>query len=168
MSRPSSSVPSMWATPGGSSLPSRLTRYGSSGASQGANSALSTSRPMTMRPATAERLRRSWRHARCAFLVAGRASSAIADAWVDRAVQQIDGEVDQRDDHGREQHDALHERIVALVDRLDEQPADAWPGEDGLGDDRAAEQRADLEANHRHHRDQSIGQRVAGHDLNVA
>ena len=47
---------------------------------------------------------------------------------------------------------------------FDHQPADARNGEDRLGDDGAAKQRADREAEQRDGRDQRVPQHVAGQD----
>ena len=59
---------------------------------------------------------------------------------------------------------ALHDRVVAAEDAVDHQPPGAGDGEDGLGDDRAAEQRADAKAEQRHGRDQRIAQHVPEQD----
>ena len=48
--------------------------------------------------------------------------------------------------HGDEQDAALHRRIVARADRLNQQTADAGPGEDRFGDDGAGQHRAELQA----------------------
>ena len=50
-------------------------------------------------------------------------------------------------------------------DRLDGQPAEAGPGEDLLGEDRAAEQGSELEADHRDDGQRGVAQAVAEHDL---
>ena len=49
----------------------------------------------------------------------------------------------------------LHDRVVALEDRVQELVADAGQPEDDLGDRGAADQRADLEAGHRDDRDRA-------------
>ncbi len=51
--------------------------------------------------------------------------------------------------------------IVAAVDAIDHQPADAGHGEDGLGDDGAAEQRPEMQAEQRDRRDERVAQHVA-------
>ena len=72
-------------------------------------------------------------------------ASAGADAGIEDAIDEVDEEVDH-DEHERGQEDgALHHRVVAVVDRLHREPADARPREHGLGDDRAAQQGAELE-----------------------
>ena len=60
------------------------------------------------------------------------------------------------------------DRIVAAADRLDQPLADAGPGEDRLGQDRAGEQHADLQADHRDDRDQRVAQRVDADDAAAA
>src|SRR5262245_44196709 len=60
-------------------------------------------------------------------------ASAGADARVEEAIHQVDGEVHGDEHERREEDRALHDGIVAVVDRLDRQPPDPRPGEDGLG-----------------------------------
>ena len=50
---------------------------------------------------------------------------------------------------------------VAAADRLDQQEAQPGPAEDALDDDRAAEQRPELQAEHGDGRNQAVAQRVA-------
>ena len=59
-----------------------------------------------------------------------------------------------------QQHDGLHDGIVALRDRLHGELAHAGPGEDGLGHHRAAEQRPDLQPEDGHDRDHGVLERV--------
>src|SRR5262249_20608586 len=143
-----------------------------------------TSNATTTSPATAERLRRSWLQARCRLLRTGRictmerfgarstamedARLAITHSRIDRTVHQNHAQVDERNDERREEHDALDQWIVALIDGLDQQAADARPGEDRFGDDRAAEQSAHLQADDGDDRDECVGKRVAGHDRKSA
>src|ERR1051325_2030953 len=129
MSRPSSSVPSTCSPPGGSSRASSETMYGLSGARKGAKIAANTRIATITSPARAARLRRRRAQARAVLLAAGRAGarsapsvalSAIAHARIDHAVQQVDGEVDQRYRQRRHHDDALHEGVIALADGLDQ------------------------------------------------
>src|SRR5579859_42063 len=129
MSRPSSSVPSTCSPPGGSSRVSSETRYGLCGARKGAKIAAKTRVATITSPASAARLRRSRAQARAVLLAAGRAGarsapmvavSTIAHARIDHAIQEVDDEVDERDGQRRQHDDALHQRVVALADRLDQ------------------------------------------------
>ena len=73
-----------------------------------------------------------------------------------RSVKRFIADVGHRD-----QQDApLHERIVAESDRLNQQSADARPGEDRLGDDGAGQHRAELQADERDDRNQAVAERV--------
>ena len=63
-----------------------------------------------------------------------------------------------------QQHERLDHRIVAHVDGIDQQAAEARPVEHLLDDDRAAEQEAELQAHHRHHRNQRVAQPVLDDD----
>src|SRR5436309_338965 len=66
----------------------------------------------------------------------------IPNARIDETVHEV-GEEIHGDVRHRDQKDAaLHERIVAETDRLDQQAADARPREDGLGDHGARQHRA--------------------------
>src|SRR5215471_108340 len=60
--------------------------------------------------------------------------SAVADSRIEIAVQQVDGQVDRHEQHRDEQDRALGQRIVALVDRPEDEPADAGQREDLLDD----------------------------------
>jgi hypothetical protein len=57
--------------------------------------------------------------------------------------------------------------VVALEQRIEREAADAGPGEDGLGEHRAAEQGAELDPDDREHRDERVAQRVAVDDVVV-
>ena len=76
------------------------------------------------------------------------------------AVGHVDHDVDEHVGHRDHQHGALHDRIVALRDRIEQRGADAGPREHLLDDDRAGEQRAELQARDRDHRQQRVAQRV--------
>src|SRR5262245_39721180 len=78
-------------------------------------------------------------------------ASAGTGAGIEEAIEQVDGEVDDDEGDGREEDRALHDRIVAVVDRLNRQAADAGPREHGLGDDGTAEQCPELQRGDRHH-----------------
>ena len=86
-----------------------------------------------------------------------------ADPRIEQPVGQIGEQVHQHVGDGDEQDAALHQRVVAEADRLDQQPADAGPREDRLGDDRAGQHRAELQADDRDDRNQAVAERVA-HD----
>ena len=86
--------------------------------------------------------------------------SGSADRGGRRPVdQQVHRHVGDRD----QQDAALHQRVVAEADRLNQQPADARPREDRLGDDRAGQHGAELQAEDRDDRDQAVAERVPEH-----
>ena len=97
------------------------------------------------------------------------ASAAVRrrDARIEPGIGQVDEKVGQHEEEHDDQHAGLHDGIVARVDGVVDQRADAGPREDDLGEDRAAEQAADAEAEHRHRRDRGILQRVFVDDLGV-
>src|SRR5712664_3648158 len=92
--------------------------------------------------ATRRRVRRATRPPRA---VSAGAASAGTDTGIEEAIHQLDAEVEADEEHGRQEHHALHDRVVAVVDRVDGEPADARPREHRLGHHRAAEERAELE-----------------------
>ena len=83
---------------------------------------------------------------------------------IDDEVREV-GEQVQHDVGGRgEQHDALHDRVVAVEHRVDDQLAEAGDREHLLGQHRARQQRAELERAERDDRHQRVAQRVLQHD----
>ena len=67
------------------------------------------------------------------------AASRVGDPWIDNGVQKVGEQLAgkrQNRKHEREPHD---DRIVAVGDRVEKQPAHSGPTENLLKDDRAAE-----------------------------
>src|SRR5438094_714506 len=147
MSRPWASVPNQNSRPGGSSATIRLASMtGSVWASHGAKTptktAVRNSAPPTVRFAPS-------------FM-----ASSVLDARVDHRA----GDVDQRVDDEEEQHDdqdaALHRRDVALEHAVDQQRAEAWPGEQLLHHHALPHQRAELQAERGEHDHCDVAQHV--------
>ena len=107
-----------------------------------------------------------------AGLISATASTALtcrdADARVEQRVDDVDEQVDDDVARRRDEHDALDQRVVALVHGLDRQPAEAGDAEDRLRDDRTGDERAELEADQRRDRDQAVAERVPADDLPLA
>src|SRR3990172_8084002 len=172
MSRPRWSVPRRCARP---SAPSSVGgfkrvrsdwRSGSSGTTQGAttaSSARSATKPSPSRMSQGMRLPRG----RDSFIAAS-ASSAGAGAGIEDAIEEVDGEVDDDERDRGEEDRALDDRVVAVVDGLDGEPADAGPGEDRLGYHGAAQQGPELERRDRQDRDGGVLERVLGDDDRLA
>src|SRR6266498_3760932 len=59
---------------------------------------------------------------------------AVPDARVEHRVEEIHDEVHQHDDGHDHQVDALDDGVIALVDRVEEEPPHARQLEDGLDD----------------------------------
>src|SRR3954464_5091288 len=132
----------------------------------GAKIAMKMNAPTNRKPICAPVFRRTRRHASrhrplgwsktssadssSATLI--RASSRVPDPGVDHAVEQVDDEVHEHEDDREEEDAALEHGIVAVEDRLREPGTDSGPREDRLGEDRAGEQQARLETDHRGHR----------------
>src|SRR2546425_9633301 len=154
-SRPRWSVPSGYARPsaasivGGLSLSRSDWRSGSCGASTGAAAATTNSAPTNASASSAIHGRRR-----------RGVSSTGTETGIEDAIEHVDQEVDDDERRGGQEHRALHDRIVAVVDRLDRQPADPRPREDGLRHDRAGEKLTELEAGDRDDRQRGVAQRV--------
>src|SRR5713226_8534206 len=74
------------------------------------------------------RTKRSARRRCRSGAVAGAATrSTDADAGIEDAIEHVDGEVDHHEERGRDEDHALHDRVVAVVDRLDGQAPHARP-----------------------------------------
>src|SRR5262245_63210207 len=117
----------------------------------GAATATATSTRTNTPPASAiQRVRRA-RLVRGA-VSAGAPASAGTDAGIEEAIDQVDAEVDHDEEQGGEEHRALHDGIVAVVDRLDCEPPHAGPCEHRIGHHGPAEQGAELEPSDRHDR----------------
>src|SRR5262249_11845374 len=136
-------------------------RTGSCGASQGAVTATNASSTTNATPhATRRRVRRATRPPRVAS--AGSASTAT-ESRSGEAMRELDGVVDDdENDRGEEEH-ALHDRIVAVVDRVDRKAAEAGPREHGLGHDGGAQQRPELQPGDRQNGNGRVAEGVLGH-----
>src|SRR5262245_20121210 len=167
MSRPKRSVPKGCAHEGALSASATFISVGSYGAITPANAA-STMRARTrMLPKTTRRLRSvGCRPARHRDIAAGglvMTTLSTADPRVDGGVEQIHGEVAQHEERADEEDGALHERIIPLDHRAQEQAAHPGQGEDFFGDHRAPEEIADLDARHRAEGDAAVLQGVPPH-----
>src|SRR5213594_1454650 len=166
-SRPRWSVPSTCALPsaaesvGAASRARSDWRTGSCGAITGAAIAvMTTSRTNTPPPSAIRRVRRP----RLGRTAAAGSPSARADAGIEEAIDQVDAEVDHDEEYGGQEHRALHDGVVAVVDRLDREPSDARPRKHRFRHDGAAEQRAELQPGDGDDRDGRVLQRVLGDD----
>src|SRR5262245_6134329 len=140
-SRPTLSVPSQWVGLGRASAFPRFCLSGSYGDRSGAPSATTSATSSTAAPKGASRARAARRRA-------SQRRSVRPDARVDPAIEEVDEQVAQDEADRDQQHHALHQRIVAREDRVHDEAADAGQSEDVLGDDGAADQRAELEPEH--------------------
>src|SRR5262245_20683276 len=177
-SRPTWSVPSRCsAVPcsihaGGDSRCRMSTVSGSYGAINGAKIAvamMSRSTPAAPTPQRSRARRRhvAWRTVAGAPPAATTSVSSIRvgvllaaaggpDPRIDEPDDQIDHEVHPDDQECQEHHGALDHREVLVADRLDRERGHARPCEDGLGDDGPAQELAELQAQHRDHRNARV------------
>src|SRR6266700_3606817 len=183
VSRPVWSVPSRWCALGPSRLAPRFCLIGLYGVSSGAAIAAATMSASRITPDASA----GWRYQRrargwaCSSACAARAGSGkeIAlirylplaslgsdrspvepDSRVECRVGQVGEQVDQHDEHSEDEGHPLHDREVALEDRVDHQLADAGDREDALDDHRSADQVADVDAEHGDRGDHRVAQHV--------
>src|SRR6185312_8557203 len=126
MSRPSSSVPNQCKADGALRTLVQLCATGSYGVTRGAKIASRMNSTITARPNTAP-LRRNSRRVRrrhgvsiVAALASGMRSMvasamrSAAQPWIDQDVGDIGEQIERDVDRRRDQHDALHDRVVAI------------------------------------------------------
>src|ERR1700722_9950361 len=184
MSWPSPSVPSTkrqeppFSHTGGARTASRNCSIGEWGATIFAASAKRTMMAKTASPITAPRFSRNAaqndaRGEGCSRTAAASSpigvviaatSAAMADPWIDDAIDEIDNQIDEDDDGRDEQNAALERWIIAPADRIDQPMADPRPGEDRFRQHGAGHQTGNREANHGHHRQERIAQSVNADD----
>src|SRR5690348_16426328 len=165
-SRPSASVPRRCAAEGGARRASRLIWAGSASGSSGA----AIARPTTtaIHSNASQKTKPSRRPPRPmaapVSTISVASSAAMADARIERGVEQVDEEIDDDEGDGDEQHAALQHDEVARVDALDQQAPDAGQREDRFDDHGAADEPADIEPDHGHQRERGRLQRMDKED----
>src|SRR4051794_22070735 len=97
-----------------------------------------------------------------------RSGSAIGHTWIQIGVHDVHDQVKQDDEEGREQDRPLHAWQVEALDALERVATDARDVEDRLGEDRAAEQDADVEAEDRDHRRHRAAHAMVHHHAPLA
>src|SRR6476660_6027339 len=75
-----------------------------------------------------------------------RGTELIPHTGVEERVDDVHDQVEKDDEERAHEHRALHDVQVALLDRVEGEAADPGDVEDGLREDRAAEQDAEVEA----------------------
>src|SRR5438132_9964014 len=170
-SRPTLSVPSQCAAAGRASALPRFCLSGSCGATAGAPTATASAATRMTTPSRADSdeeerhglagARRTW--GAWGAISGPPISLVVADPGIDEAIKDVDAEVAHDEADGDQQHHALHERIVAREHRVDHQAPHAGQREHVLGDDGAADQRAELQPQHGDDGDQRVLQHVAAH-----
>src|SRR5215470_346843 len=83
---------------------------------------------------------------------------------VDRQVEEVDREGGHDDGDRADEDDSEHDRQIDVQDREHGLAAEAGPGEDGLDDDGAAEERAEVDAGVGHDRQERVAQAVLDDD----
>src|SRR6266508_4094634 len=94
-----------------------------------------------------------------------RERSGVSDPRVQVGVDDVDDQVHQGDGEGDDHGDGQDRRQVALEHRVDRPLADALEVEDRLGDHRASQQRAQVQADQVHHRGEAGAHAVLEDDL---
>src|SRR5262249_48535864 len=147
-SRPYWSLPRTKRAPGACRASRGAVLIGSRGLSHGAATAIEASRHRITRPRSAPRCRARRRSA------PGRL--AESDSGIDVGIGDVDQDVDHDVGRRDEQDGALHEGKVFREDAANDQAPKTGPAEDGLDDDGAGQQIAELQAEDRDHRDERV------------
>src|SRR5438093_9162854 len=163
------SVPNQKSADGGFSRLAGETACGSMVPSHGARNAMATMTTSMTPPMSAVGWRlnasRKRRHVGDTDLVATGAAStvvliSVTYPRVEQHVRKVDQQIDQHVDRGKNQDHALNDGIVAAQDRIDGEASDAGQREHRLGDDRAADQQCDANADDRHHGNRRVLERM--------
>src|SRR5262245_7794235 len=165
ISRPRLSVPSKCAEPsawGGRIIAVSSCLLGSWGASAGPKMPTRTNDKTITPPVNALTWSRGNRRASVPIC------RSVADSRVNDCIKAIDNQVDGDERSGVGKDHTGDQRIVARIERGDEQAAAARPGEDGFDDDRAAQQGAQFQSDHGNHRDQRVARDMAPDDFFLA
>src|SRR5271155_4697013 len=85
-----------------------------------------------------------------------RASSFVRYSRIENCVSEIDEQVEADENRGRQDDDGFNDRIVTIVNRLYGETPNTGPRKYRLRDDRAGQQRAELETDHRDDRKNSV------------
>src|SRR5687768_2510225 len=176
MSRPRWSAPSQCSAEGRPRVPDASVAMGSWVSARFAKIAVTVITSMMNPPAAPRGFLRMKRpstvsapgRARAPRAVAGSSTvawlAAIAHPRVEETVEHVHEEVGE-DHHHRDEHDqVLHDRIVAPEDGLDEKARDAGQVEHVLGDDEAADEEGELDADDGDHGQDRVLQRMAPDD----
>src|SRR3954451_2097381 len=90
----------------------------------------------------------------------GRCVSVKADAWVKETEDEVRDQVEHHD-HRRRDHQPRHDHVrLTTGERIDEVAAHSRKPVDRLRDDRAAEERAEVDRRERHQRDERVAERM--------
>src|SRR6516164_4696664 len=150
MSRPKASVPRTYlklppsSQKGGSNLSRSVWSIGEWGASSGAKTAIKTMVAMT----------RMQSHGVLRMLV----HSGEPDAWIDIGIENVDAEIDAKDQDRFQDDHRLQQRKVAIDHGFVCEAAYPGPGEHGLRHDRAGNEIADEHSPERQHWNERIAQ----------
>src|SRR5688500_2137197 len=116
---------------------------------------------VTMPSSVWKRVRRSRTSSREVMRMLSSGSVGLSgepDSRVDPSVEEVHDEREDDDRERTEDDDALEDREVELADRPDRGRAQPVQPEDGLDEDRPAEQQADVHAQDRDHRQERVSQ----------
>src|SRR5262245_23414682 len=146
------------------------TACGSTVPSQGASAAIRIIAASTIPPTMAVgwRLNASLKRPMAGDCAGKMAISApamsVADARIEEHVAQVHREVDQHVSSREDENDALNDRIIAPQDGIHCEAAYAGDREHGLGNDRAAHEERDPDADDSHDRNRGILESVSSED----
>src|SRR6185295_7377020 len=151
-SRPSMSVPNQCSLEGGLRRWAGESTCGSTVPSHGASNAIKSMSASTIPPRMAVGCLRkaSWKRCQVGEADLGAARTVAVISVLDPRVEQPVGEIDQQiDQHvypGEKQDHALDDRVIPAQNGVDREPANARNCEHRLGDDGAADEQRDADA----------------------
>ena len=70
---------------------------------------------------------------------ASRVPLLVLDSWIQVGVEEVDEQIDRHDREGKEEIDPRYQRVVAIVEGIDQQPSQTRDGEHLLHDHRTAD-----------------------------
>jgi hypothetical protein len=86
----------------------------------------------------------------------------IPNLWIQQGIANVNEQVDDKEDEGKDEDRGLHDRVVSVLDRIHNPSANAVPDKYGFGQHSAAKECARLKSN-----DSGDGQPRIPHDVPV-
>src|ERR1044071_7624637 len=161
MSRPKLSVPSECAAPipvGAFIIAVSSCLFGSNGAMLGPMMPMMINNKTITPPVNALTWSRGRRRGQTTLF-------SVADSRVNDCIKTIYDQIDRDEGECVGHHDSSDQRVITGIQRGNQQTAASRPGENGLDNNGAAEERPQLESDHGDHRNQGVARDMAPYDI---